>query len=320
MQQQTSTVLFCQSYSSQQEQQQQMQLIDEVNSVSNNGNIIKNIHNIPPLNAISSPIKEPDPKNLIVNYIPTCVTDDTLRELFSRFGTLVSARVIVNRNTKHPKGYGFVKYTTEEAAKMAMVAMNGYEIENKRLRVMQANGPQNRNLTQNLDTPTHTSPPSFTYPHLCTPTAVQATTSGLSALSTALPVSPLGGETEFVPTPHFFQPTLLGQPCAMLGSGGAIYLPAPTNLPTVMLAPANPPSPPPLQPPPLQPPTTYPAYFPGQGGVFLLELDAPGPGYTAGSDPGASLSPVRPFLAKTAPTRSTAAVGPWAAASASHTN
>lgn len=86
----------------------------------------------------------PDPCNLIVNYIPTPVNDEKLRELFAPFGTVVSARVIVDRFSSHPKGYGFVKYSTKEAAKEAIRAMNGFRIGNKHLRVTQANGPQNR--------------------------------------------------------------------------------------------------------------------------------------------------------------------------------
>lgn len=89
------------------------------------------------------PISAPDPCNLIVNYIPTPVTDEKLRELFAPFGTVVSARVIVDRFNNHPKGYGFVKYTTKEAAKNAIRSMNGFKIGNKHLRVTQANGPQN---------------------------------------------------------------------------------------------------------------------------------------------------------------------------------
>lgn len=84
----------------------------------------------------------PDPCNLIVNYIPTAVTDDILRDLFTPFGTVVSSRVIVDHFSNHPKGYGFVKFTTKEAAKNAIASMNGFKIGNKYLRVTQANGPQ----------------------------------------------------------------------------------------------------------------------------------------------------------------------------------
>lgn len=106
----------------------------------------------------------PDPCNLIVNYIPTPVNDEYLRELFEPFGTIVSARVIVDRTTNHPKGYGFVKYTTKEAAKKAIKEMNGYKLQNKHLRVTQANGPQNHShfpndFSSSLPKITPTPPP-----------------------------------------------------------------------------------------------------------------------------------------------------------------
>ncbi|RNF26992.1 RNA-binding protein [Trypanosoma conorhini] len=85
-----------------------------------------------------------DPRNLIVNYIPTPVSDESLRRLFERFGPLVSARVIRDRKKgEHPKGYGFVVYADPESGLAAMEAMNGFEIHNKRLRVSPAFGPGN---------------------------------------------------------------------------------------------------------------------------------------------------------------------------------
>lgn len=93
-------------------------------------------------------------KNLIVNYIPTPVTDAELRQLFEQFGTLESARVIVDRHTLHPKGYGFVKFRREEDAQKAMLQMNGFEIHNKRLKVTPAMGPQNtaiNNMTTRME-------------------------------------------------------------------------------------------------------------------------------------------------------------------------
>ncbi|EKF27539.1 RNA-binding protein, putative [Trypanosoma cruzi marinkellei] len=85
-----------------------------------------------------------DPRNLIVNYIPTPVSDETLREMFEKFGTLVSARVIRDKKRDgHPKGYGFVVYADRESGLRAMEEMNGFKIHNKHLRVSPAFGPGN---------------------------------------------------------------------------------------------------------------------------------------------------------------------------------
>ncbi|ESS65013.1 RNA-binding protein [Trypanosoma cruzi] len=85
-----------------------------------------------------------DPRNLIVNYIPTPVSDESLREMFEKFGTLVSARVIRDKKRDgHPKGYGFVVYAERESGLRAMEEMNGFKIHNKHLRVSPAFGPGN---------------------------------------------------------------------------------------------------------------------------------------------------------------------------------
>ncbi|KAG8346953.1 putative RNA recognition motif (a k a RRM RBD or RNP domain) [Trypanosoma vivax] len=85
---------------------------------------------------------EPDPRNLIINYIPTPVTENELRALFEPFGEVESLRIICDRETNHPKGYGFVKYKAVEAAKAAAAKLSGHPIRNKRLRVTPALGPR----------------------------------------------------------------------------------------------------------------------------------------------------------------------------------
>nr|CCC91484.1 putative RNA-binding protein [Trypanosoma congolense IL3000] len=86
---------------------------------------------------------EPDPCNLIVNYIPTPVTEADLHALFKPFGALQSVRIIFDRsNPGQHKGYGFVRYRSVESAWAAMQHMDGYHIHNKRLRVTRARGPR----------------------------------------------------------------------------------------------------------------------------------------------------------------------------------
>lgn len=94
------------------------------------------------------PVVGEDPTNLIVNYVPTPVTDAELRQLFEQYGELESARVIVDRHTHHPKGYGFVKFKHEASAREAIEKMNGFEILNKRLKVTPAKGPQNAQINK----------------------------------------------------------------------------------------------------------------------------------------------------------------------------
>jgi len=108
-----------------------------------------------------------DPCNLIVNYIPSPVTDDELRELFIQFGSVISARIIREQRSKTSKGYGFVKYASAESARDAMRAMNGFSIHNKRLKVTVARGPDHGVASQN--SPTGPLPPPYNTPSVIVP-------------------------------------------------------------------------------------------------------------------------------------------------------
>ena len=85
--------------------------------------------------------------NLIVNYLPNVVDSTSLYHLFERFGSIESARVIRNKN-REPLGYGFVKFVHAESAQRAITEMNGYSIENKKLKVSVARGIAMHNPSQ----------------------------------------------------------------------------------------------------------------------------------------------------------------------------
>eukprot|EP01065_Artemidia_motanka_P002699 TRINITY_DN1126_c2_g1_i2.p1 TRINITY_DN1126_c2_g1~~TRINITY_DN1126_c2_g1_i2.p1 ORF type:complete len:588 (+),score=238.46 TRINITY_DN1126_c2_g1_i2:86-1765(+) len=63
--------------------------------------------------------------NLYVKNLDDTVTTATLRESFSEFGEIISARVMQDRDTKVSKGFGFVCFRDPEAANKAVGAMNG---------------------------------------------------------------------------------------------------------------------------------------------------------------------------------------------------
>lgn len=161
----------------------------------------------------SSPVGDPDPKNLIVNYIPSPITNDRLRELFEPYGPVESARVIKDRTTQHPKGYGFVKYFSEESARLAMTSMNGFEIGHKRLRVTQANGPHAHNHLPCVSTRTAASSATsasqsagvYGASYIMNDTTPPAATNALQHHSTPHKTPPYTG-MEFVASPGGYVP------------------------------------------------------------------------------------------------------------------
>jgi len=79
--------------------------------------------------------EEEDQTNLIINYLPQHVTETKLREMFAKFGELVHVKLMLDRMSQQSMGYGFVKYAKPEAAAAAIAAMNGYQMDQKKLRV-----------------------------------------------------------------------------------------------------------------------------------------------------------------------------------------
>ena len=72
-------------------------------------------------------------KKLYVGNLPYTVTSDSLKTSFAEFGDIVDAVVITDRASGRSKGFGFVEFATEDAAKAAVDAMNGKEMEERKL-------------------------------------------------------------------------------------------------------------------------------------------------------------------------------------------
>lgn len=72
---------------------------------------------------------------LYIGNLPYSTRDDTLRGLFAPFGNVVSASVIMDRDSGRSKGFGFVEMSSEAEAKAAKEAMDGKEVEGRALKV-----------------------------------------------------------------------------------------------------------------------------------------------------------------------------------------
>ena len=77
-------------------------------------------------------------KRLYVGSLPYSITDAQLTEHFVKAGTVVSARVITDRNTGQGKGFGFVEMSTEEEAQKAITELNGSTLGDKTIVVNEA--------------------------------------------------------------------------------------------------------------------------------------------------------------------------------------
>ncbi|KAJ7969740.1 cleavage stimulating factor 64 [Quillaja saponaria] len=72
---------------------------------------------------------------VFVGNIPYDATEERLIEICQEVGPVVSFRLVIDRETGKPKGYGFCEYKDEETALSARRNLQGYEINGRQLRV-----------------------------------------------------------------------------------------------------------------------------------------------------------------------------------------
>jgi RNA recognition motif-containing protein len=74
---------------------------------------------------------------LYVGNLPFTATDESVRALFSKHGTVEKVSLITDRDTGRPRGFGFVEMSNADASR-AMQALNGADFGGRPLRVNEA--------------------------------------------------------------------------------------------------------------------------------------------------------------------------------------
>ncbi len=81
---------------------------------------------------------------LYVGNLAYSVRDDSLQAAFSQFGTVTSAKVMMDRETGRSKGFGFVEMGSDAEAQAAINGMNGQALEGRPLVVNEARPREQR--------------------------------------------------------------------------------------------------------------------------------------------------------------------------------
>ena len=76
-------------------------------------------------------------KKLYIGNLPFSVSEDDLRGLFEKHGTVHSVALITDRETGRPRGFGFIEMD-DDAVQPAIAALNGFELEDRQLKVNEA--------------------------------------------------------------------------------------------------------------------------------------------------------------------------------------
>ncbi|HYE61979.1 MAG TPA: RNA-binding protein [Phycisphaerales bacterium] len=75
---------------------------------------------------------------LYVGNLPFSTDDAQLRSLFEAHGQVVSASIIMDRDTGRPRGFGFVEMADDNEARNAIEAMNGANVDGRNIVVNEA--------------------------------------------------------------------------------------------------------------------------------------------------------------------------------------
>ncbi|KAL2060301.1 hypothetical protein VTL71DRAFT_9696 [Oculimacula yallundae] len=82
-------------------------------------------------------------KSVFVGNIPYGLTEEQIIRIFSTAGKVLNFRLVYDRETGRPKGFGFVEFPDSDSAASAVRNLNDHEIMNRKLRVDFSNDGDN---------------------------------------------------------------------------------------------------------------------------------------------------------------------------------
>ncbi|MCE5255926.1 MAG: RNA-binding protein [Spirochaetaceae bacterium] len=77
-------------------------------------------------------------KKLYVGNLSYNTSEDGLRNLFQSYGTVASAKIIVDRDSGVSKGFGFVEMGSDDEASAAIAGTNGVDLDGRQIKVNEA--------------------------------------------------------------------------------------------------------------------------------------------------------------------------------------
>jgi len=75
---------------------------------------------------------------LFVGSLPWSINDEELKVTFEKHGTVVSAKVVTDRDTSRSRGFGFVEMESSSDATNAIKALNNSELDGRNIVVNEA--------------------------------------------------------------------------------------------------------------------------------------------------------------------------------------
>jgi RNA recognition motif-containing protein len=82
--------------------------------------------------------------NIYVGNLSYDTRDSDLEHAFSAYGTVDSARVIMDRDTNRSKGFGFVEMDSKDSGDKAIAALDGTDLQGRTIKVNEARPRETR--------------------------------------------------------------------------------------------------------------------------------------------------------------------------------
>jgi RNA recognition motif-containing protein len=76
--------------------------------------------------------------NIYIGNLSDSMTEEKLKSLFAEFGDIESVKVIKDRFSGRPKGFGFIEMPSNSEADQAIKALNGNRIDGNHIKVRPA--------------------------------------------------------------------------------------------------------------------------------------------------------------------------------------
>ena len=88
---------------------------------------------------------------LYVGNLPHSLTEQDLTDLFSPYGNIKEAKLIVDRDTGKSRGFGFVEMESKEEALKAIKELNGKDVEGREIIVNEARPKERRDNNRSFN-------------------------------------------------------------------------------------------------------------------------------------------------------------------------
>lgn len=82
--------------------------------------------------------------NIYVSNLSFDVQDQDLRDFFTPYGEVTSAKIITDRETGRSRGFGFVEMSDDAASRKAIEELNDSTVDGRNIKVMEARPKEDR--------------------------------------------------------------------------------------------------------------------------------------------------------------------------------